>query len=129
MSTVGYGDVYCETVLGRTFLVFFLLVGLVSSTTTITTATLKKYNNTKKTIQLNIFKRTKYLSFLLVTHIDNIFSICLSLSRSLSIKNSLSLSLFVSARRHRDPLSLGECKQRGSQCYKMCEWFKFWLFA
>ena len=30
MSTVGYGDVYCETVAGRTFLVFFLLVGLVS---------------------------------------------------------------------------------------------------
>ncbi|XP_076054675.1 calcium-activated potassium channel slo isoform X2 [Oratosquilla oratoria] len=28
MSTVGYGDVYCETVMGRTFLVFFLLVGL-----------------------------------------------------------------------------------------------------
>lgn len=32
MSTVGYGDVYCHTVLGRTFLVFFLLVGLVSFT-------------------------------------------------------------------------------------------------
>lgn len=31
MSTVGYGDVYCTTVLGRTFLVFFLLVGLVSA--------------------------------------------------------------------------------------------------
>nr|ADJ95776.1 large conductance calcium-activated potassium channel splice variant L37 [Panulirus interruptus] len=28
MPTVGYGDVYCHTVFGRTFLVFFLLVGL-----------------------------------------------------------------------------------------------------
>ncbi|XP_073977840.1 calcium-activated potassium channel slo isoform X2 [Rhodnius prolixus] len=28
MSTVGYGDVFCHTILGRTFLVFFLLVGL-----------------------------------------------------------------------------------------------------
>ncbi|KAG4075702.1 hypothetical protein HA402_003527 [Bradysia odoriphaga] len=28
MSTVGYGDVFCMTILGRTFLVFFLLVGL-----------------------------------------------------------------------------------------------------
>ncbi|KAK4882994.1 hypothetical protein RN001_006313 [Aquatica leii] len=28
MSTVGYGDEHCDTLLGRTFLVFFLLVGL-----------------------------------------------------------------------------------------------------
>ncbi|CAG0887609.1 unnamed protein product [Darwinula stevensoni] len=28
MATVGYGDVACETVLGRTFMVFFILVGL-----------------------------------------------------------------------------------------------------
>ncbi|GAB6027124.1 hypothetical protein CHUAL_013857 [Chamberlinius hualienensis] len=28
MSTVGYGDLSCETVLGRSFMVFFILVGL-----------------------------------------------------------------------------------------------------
>lgn len=29
MSTVGYGDIYCTTVLGRLFMVFFILGGLV----------------------------------------------------------------------------------------------------
>ncbi|XP_076348972.1 calcium-activated potassium channel slowpoke-like isoform X2 [Tachypleus tridentatus] len=28
MSTVGYGDIFCETTLGRAFIVFFILVGL-----------------------------------------------------------------------------------------------------
>ena len=30
MSTVGYGDIYCVTAIGRGFQVLFLLVGLVS---------------------------------------------------------------------------------------------------
>lgn len=31
MSTVGYGDIYCVTSIGRGFQVLFLLVGLVST--------------------------------------------------------------------------------------------------
>jgi len=30
MSTVGYGDIFCQTVIGRTFMVFFILGALVS---------------------------------------------------------------------------------------------------
>lgn len=30
MSTVGYGDIYCTTGLGRAFIVLFILIGLVS---------------------------------------------------------------------------------------------------
>lgn len=30
MSTVGYGDIYCTTALGRAFIVLFILIGLVS---------------------------------------------------------------------------------------------------
>jgi len=29
MSTVGYGDLHCQTTLGRTFMVFFILGALV----------------------------------------------------------------------------------------------------
>lgn len=31
MSTVGYGDIYCTTALGRAFIVLFILIGLVSA--------------------------------------------------------------------------------------------------
>lgn len=54
MSTVGYGDIYCTTMMGRAFIVLFILIGLVSymkykqtsyntTTTTTTTITTKTF--------------------------------------------------------------------------------------
>lgn len=40
MSTVGYGDVYAKTTLGRLFMVFFILGGLVKIIIIIIPATL-----------------------------------------------------------------------------------------
>lgn len=40
MSTVGYGDIYCTTALGRAFIVLFILIGLVSCKNLIYSATI-----------------------------------------------------------------------------------------
>lgn len=50
MSTVGYGDIYCTTALGRAFIVLFILIGLVSicsSGPSFRSATLKLANKRK----------------------------------------------------------------------------------
>lgn len=41
MSTVGYGDVYAKTTLGRLFMVFFILGGLVKTIIILLPATLE----------------------------------------------------------------------------------------
>lgn len=50
MSTVGYGDVYAKTTLGRLFMVFFILGGLVKNTHLITYCCLKSFNQPIMTI-------------------------------------------------------------------------------
>ena len=53
MSTVGYGDIYCHTYLGRIFIIIFICVGLVAFTSSIPVigafiASQSKYNSSYK---------------------------------------------------------------------------------
>ena len=82
MSTVGYGDVFCQTVLGRTFLVFFLLVGLVSSPLYIFYN--KKVNNKKD----KMIKKSAYTAIL---RFSTTFCTYLAIYPSIYLAHSLSI--------------------------------------
>lgn len=65
MSTVGYGDLYCTTILGRAFIVLFILVGLVS---TLPFSIVHKLQLTKDTQTLLVsFFVFLYFSFKIIT--------------------------------------------------------------
>ena len=61
MSTVGYGDIYCKTAIGRGFQVLFLLVGLVSYTPIIIIITLN--NNEHYIIRISTTRKFIALEF------------------------------------------------------------------
>uniref|UniRef100_A0A0P4WR30 BK channel n=1 Tax=Daphnia magna TaxID=35525 RepID=A0A0P4WR30_9CRUS len=88
MSTVGYGDVYCETILGRTFLVFFLLVGLAVFASWIPEITELVGNRTKYGGEHRVEHGKRYCKSHLL--------LALSLSRSIFL-SSIFISLYNSS--------------------------------
>lgn len=78
MSTVGYGDIYCTTALGRAFIVLFILIGLVSSRWSSSSNTRSSESNP----MVNIFPVVHWLaSFLILCFAFFFFSFLFILSR------------------------------------------------